>query len=394
MFARLWLAFSMLTGCWLQFSLPDSLSQPAINFEQVSVEYTFDREIFFSVSVEEPSTLIKQMEIVIHTPQQTLVENIPTADKTYTYRLDLAEMNLAAFSRLTYAYQIKTNDGEMLKSPDYTFLYGDNRFNWKTLEQTGYRLHWYSDSENVPQELVNISEKGLAAALQHFPTEAGPFFDLYLYDKGQPLHQALKLPATAQVIAHSLPEENIILLSADPASADFLIQLERQIPHEISHLIQHQTMGNAYDNLPLWLSEGVAGLSELYPNAQDEQRVLTAARNNTLLPIKDLCHAFPPDEAQNNLAYAQSAQFVGYLEGSYGQAGMQKLITTYGDGLDCEHGFSTALGTSLEQAEEDWKRERLNIPSNAFFMGHILPYLLTALLLVASTLFSLWFWRK
>ncbi|MCE1253647.1 MAG: hypothetical protein LWX83_08885, partial [Anaerolineae bacterium] len=350
-------------------------------------------EILFSIAVA-PAGQVKRLEIIIHSPLSTLVKEIPHPEKNVTYRLDLAGINLPAFSRLNYSYQAYDAGGKIHKSPDYTFLYGDNRFDWKTLDQNQFILHWYSGSNLLSEDLTSISQKGIQSALKHFPAQASPIFSLYLYDNSQALHQALKISGASQVIAHSLPEENILLLSVNATAPDIKIQLERQIPHEISHLIQRQVMAESYGNLPLWFSEGAAGLAELYPDAEDEKRVTDAAQKNALLSFKDLCLALPPDETQNSLAYAQSKQFVAFLEDSYGQPGMQNLVNVYHDGLDCEHGFKTALGLSLDQAEENWKRERLNIPSNAFFISNVLPYLITGMLLLASTLFSFWLWKK
>ena len=80
----------------------------------------------------------------------------------------------------------------------------------------------------------------------------------------------------------------------------------------------------------------------------------TAVSDQTLLPLADLCHTFPTDAQQTILAYAESDAFMRYLQATYGDEVVGRLIAAYGDGADCDSGIKRALGVSLAEAEADW----------------------------------------
>jgi hypothetical protein len=143
------------------------------------------------------------------------------------------------------------------------------------------------------------------------------------------------------------------LVSITPGALQ-LLDIERQIPHEITHVRLNQYLENGYHDIPVWLNEGIATLAESFPNS-DYKIIITAGyENHALFSFASLCESFPPNASDINMAYAQSDSFVRYIYQEYGANGLQSLLDAYKEGYSCENGPSESLGISLTQLERQW----------------------------------------
>ena len=365
-----------------------SLPAPAVEFSNSAVEYHFDQDITFTFQVS-PIDQVGEIWLAIQPSNAApLLRQIPVSPGLLTYRLDLKGLNLPPFSRPVFFFQAITTGGVTIQSKPYTFTYIDNRFAWKTLQQGNFKLHWYTDQPQLQQDLLRITRAGIDSALKAFPGSLVRPFDLYLYNNPQPLRQALHQPLDSAVIAHAIVESDVILVSdtADPLARSSY--LEQQVPHEITHLLQYQTLGSgAVANLPMWLSEGSATLAETYPDPEETIQLQNAVSAHSLIPISSLCQAFPGGE-KDLLAYAESASFVRFLQGTYGSTTFSALLNAYKNGLSCQKGIESAVGLPFSQIDETWRSETLHSPSAPFIFENISPYLLAGLLLVLVPLIS------
>ncbi len=160
------------------------------------------------------------------------------------------------------------------------------------------------------------------------------------------------------------------------------MEMERQIPHEIMHLVESQAAGDAYSSLPTWLTEGVASLAEIYPNPDFQRSLSKAAESDTLIPLNLLCNGFSHEASSAFLSYAESISFVRFLSERFGSSGLQTLIKKYQDGLGCSEGLQAAYGQSLDQLDAQWKEEVLGINAQVLAWKNLSPYLLLSLLLL------------
>ena len=107
------------------------------------------------------------------------------------------------------------------------------------------------------------------------PVQLDQTVRIYVYNTANDLKGAL--PGTQSWIAgQSAPDLGVILLSI-PIGPEDQLELERQLPHELMHVLLYRLLGEKTANLPAWLVEGLASISEIYPNpeyaaALDEQR--------------------------------------------------------------------------------------------------------------------------
>ncbi len=297
------------------------------------------------------------------------------ADGTAVYRYDARLNLLPPFARIAYWFDVTLTDGTSFTSPAFEFIYTDNRFPWQERAEGALRVHWYDGDAAFGAAVLDTARRGLDSALSLAPLQPTGTIDIYVYATAADLQGALVLGGQSWVAGHASPELGVAMLSVAPG-ADQGIFLERQAPHELAHILLYQSLGPNYNRLPVWLVEGLATNAELYPNPDLEATLAAAVDSNSLLPLSELCAAFPPDTGRAFLAYAQSKSFVRFLLDNFGTTGLSALISAYADGMDCEQGARRALEQPLSQLETRWRESTLGENRSGVVAANLFPYLL------------------
>lgn len=288
--------------------------------------------------------------------------------------IDLQEYPLQAFSEVGYWFQVTSADGEIYTSPRYSFTYLDNRYLWRMISGEPFTAHWYQGDLNFGKEVLNVSLEGLRKVQEILDIFFPNSIDIYVYEDAQTLQTALDPGGQAWVAGHANSQLGVIYLSLPPGP-DQRLEMERQIPHELMHIALSYTDAHAYANLPVWFNEGLASLAELYPNPEDQALLESAYSAEVLLSLDSLCESFPNDPQGISLAYAQSASFTNYLYKKHGQPGFNRLMAAYASGMSCETGIEEALGMSLTDLENAWKKENFTGLAVAKSIEEYLPWL-------------------
>jgi hypothetical protein len=148
-------------------------------------------------------------------------------------------------------------------------------------------------------------------------------------------------------------------------------------------------VGEKFNQQPVWLMEGMASDTELYPNPEFSRVLSQSAATQKLLPMESLCSIFPRDASSAFLAYAQSASFVHFIYKNYGASGMLKLIDNYQNGLGCAEGIDTSFGVPLSQLEYRWKQEELGMNPERLILRNLLPYILIFAVVFGAAAFTI-----
>ncbi len=319
---------------------------------------------------------------------------IPT-DGRLVYEMDLTGGALRPFATVSYWFQVKPAQGDPYKSPTFTFVYEDNRYSWQSLKEGLFNVHWSEGDLAFGQAVYNAAEAGLATiqTLLQLPQPADPI-DIYVYPRAKDLQSALELGGQAWVAGHASPDLGVVLVSIAPGPEQKL-QMEKQVPHELTHVLVYQKTQKGYDRQPVWLMEGLATSAEIYRNSDYSLALEAAKKNQSLLPIASLCTAFPQDASNAFLAYAESDSFTHFLLSNYGTTGLMRLINHYSDGMGCAEGFNAAFQISLSQAEKRWRQEILGIDVGLLAIVRLLPFIgLLGVILIATSLAGLFGRRK
>ncbi|MCS7009940.1 MAG: peptidase MA family metallohydrolase [Anaerolineales bacterium] len=389
MHISLLLLISVIMGLLLPTYAQAQQTTPEIH--HLTVEYVFGESVTFraqlvpAVNTQEAYLLF----LVQGEPTTHLIPVQPTADGFLEYRHSPHTAPLRPFAKIEYWFQVKYND-KLFSSERASFRYIDNRYPWQTLSDQRLSLHWYAGEMEFGQAAFDIARQGLAKAETYLGISLNSPMDIYIYASVADLQDALQLENISWVGGHSSPDLGVILVSIEPGPSE-KTEMERQIPHEIAHILLYQMTGPNYTRLPTWLVEGIASQFETTIN-QDYIQVLTYAKHmRSLLPINGLCGPFPPDVSGALLAYAESESFVRYLQTSYGTSGLQRLIYAYADGLGCEQGARHALGLSLSQLDLHWQQAVLGEKIAPVALQNLSPYFVLLLILLTIPLLPLLF---
>ena len=325
------------------------------------VRYTFGSEIDFWAALS-PENAARSPQVVVFWQAQgeTSTQQAPLSPEGDEFRVQVEASStlIRPFALVRYWFQVTFPDGETARSPRMTFRYEDNRFAWKTLESAPFQVHWYDGGVNFGQALLNEAQRALQASRGWLNSPLADTIHIYAYASPAEVQSALQLSGYNWVAGHTDPDLNVILVSLPPG-IDQDYEIGRQIPHELMHILVHHYLGADAVRLPSWLDEGLASNAERIPNPDYAYLLQETYAGGRLIPLADLCHGFPPNAADALLAYAEAQSFTTFLHGQYGRSGIEALLKTYADGVDCERAPQLALGKSLSQLEHTWIQQTL-----------------------------------
>jgi hypothetical protein len=317
--------------------------------------------------------------------EDTIVKEALVIDDLESFRID-AKLNMRPpafnpFELVTFWWQIDFEDGVSWTSPSDVFRYEDNRFRWQTRSDGQIFIHWIDGGADRGEDVLSLTNSSLESISQALGLIPPNNFALYIYPSAGDLQSGLQIGGMPWVEGQTLPELGVILLAA-PDDPEALITLERDIPHELTHLLLFERMQESYVHLPAWLSEGLATLQERQANPAYRFELEQALAADALLAMESLCSSFPISEQDALLAYAQSASFTQYLLDVYGMGGILQLLDAYQQGATCTGGIQRIYQRPLSQLESEWRTLHLQAPSTWQRILPILPWGLIFLLVV------------
>jgi len=371
-------------------------SQPAqVSITDLGVTYLFGESLSFQARILSTDTIKDVFLFIQPEGQDSITEKMTLSgqgDLSYIY--DLRQKPLPPFSKITYWYRVVLADGSQEENGKTVFSYDDNHFTWQQLEQDGFQVNWVDGDLAFGQTALNTAKAGLDSAHKYLPGNLPSPLRIFIYPNSDDLQAALQASQISWVAGHANPQLGIIMVTIAPGSEQRM-EMERQIPHEIMHMVEAQDAGDSYSSLPTWLTEGTASLAEIYPNPDFQRSLSKAAESGTLIPLNMLCNGFSHEASSAFLSYAESISFVRYLSDSFGSSGLQKLIQKYQDGLGCSEAVQAAYGQSFDQLEARWKQEVLGINAQVLAWKNLSPYLLLSLLLLLPPIgLGMWGRRK
>jgi len=370
-----WLSILFIALQLLQPAPPTlaSPAAPAVDFVNSEPDANFGVDVSFHVNITSSQALEKVFLYIKPQGQDAAFYPMTfTPQGEAVYRLELARQPLRAFSKIDYYYRVSLASGEDVVSKTFNFEYKDKRFDWKELENQNFKVYWYNREIDFGQTALNIAQTGLESAAKLVPASLTAPIRIYIYASTTDL-QSTRLGAQPWVAGHASPDLHLVMVSISSGPSQRL-ELERQLPHEITHILQYDAYGEQAKDLPIWLLEGTASVAELYPNADYASVLQSAVQQNQLMSIESLCAEFPRDASSAFLAYAQSQSFVRFLYRKYGATHLQSLYEQYHNGLGCKQGVESVYGVALPELEYRWRLEELGVNPAALIAQNLLPY--------------------
>jgi hypothetical protein len=353
------------------------------------VEYTFGGELIFQIEIES-EVPVSQITLVLQAPgiPSFVGEVLFISPGQAQFVYDLAQRPLPAFSNITYSYHLTLENGESVETPGYSFTYLDNRYNWQELIEEPFHIYWYEGEIILAQEVLDAAVSGLDQVLELLqqPAENKPIV-IFIYSSEEELQSTLASVGQTWVGGHADPGLGSIVVSLPPG-VDQSLEIQRLIPHEITHILLYRFMGNEYQYLPAWFNEGLASQMEAFSHPDYDLVLEKAEGERGLIPFAHLCIAFPVDSDLALLSYAQSNSMLDYIQREYGVTGIQAMIFAYDQGVSCERGVEVALGTTLEELENDWKQDVFSRGRYLTYIFVLSGFLLILLIFLGVFIFS------
>lgn len=341
-----------------------SLANTARAVEQIEIQnpeaiYTFGQSVTFSGTYTGEGAIAGATvfwQIVGEERARQATASIRGGDIAYSHQINRSPIR--PFSTVSYWFGIKFDNGDFAISETFSFEYTDNRFEWQSRQTREFSIYWAEGDLGFAQQALDAARASVQQAQNYLPVAATRLegIRIYIYPSAAGLQSALQLAGFEWVAGHADPKLDTVLISI-PAGPSQGQELERQIPHELMHLMVYQYLeqtDGSYRMIPVWLNEGLASSLEMSSSTDYAMALIEAYNENRFFPMQSLCISFPTGAREVIQAYAQSTAFVRYLHQQFGATGLQTLLQNYGDGLECERGIEVALGIGLGQLEQNW----------------------------------------
>ncbi|MBI5080235.1 MAG: hypothetical protein HZB17_02875 [Chloroflexi bacterium] len=343
-------------------NLQSPILQSSLTFESFSVTHTFGSQITFNVTAKSDADVTAAAVLMRSgdSDRTEVIQASVTPSKNFKGQVtrELQAQPISPFTTITYSWRLTDSQGRTFTSAEQTYTYDDNRFKWQTLERGAIIAHWYTGDLTFGQYIADTGFKSLERVSRFINAPLPPKVNVYVYANLNDLQSSLRLIGRTWVSGYADPKIGVVMVAASP---DLIgrSDLERDVPHELAHIMIYQATRSGYDRMPVWLDEGLAVNSELQPRPDFAAALSEAVKNNSLIPIASLCGSFGNERA--HLSYAESASLVRYiLDRRGGAVKIKGLLNAYRDGATCEGGVQQELKVSLIDLQTDWQREVLN----------------------------------
>jgi len=168
----------------------------------------------------------------------------------------------------------------------------------------------------------------------------------------------IKIVNSDMISAFAIPERRLIVID-DSKTLLHPLDTKLIVMHEMCHLILgHHVPRN---NLPKWLNEGISqwvsgGASEILNPASINILKRAFISGNTL-PFARLFKTFPSDRNSFILSYEQSRSIVEYIEETYGNGSIQRIVGKLAGGTGFNKTIEEELSVDFPTLEREWKKE-------------------------------------
>jgi hypothetical protein len=191
------------------------------------------------------------------------------------------------------------------------------------------------------------------------------------------------LPGYADGIA--FPEAGLILLTLTEPETFLRPDMQAVLTHELSHVALFRAVRGAA--LPRWFSEGVAVQQARESSFNRTRTLWEGTLRGGLLSLDALSNAFPVRHSDIDLAYAESADFVGFMmSGGDERARFRSLLRELAQGAAFPDAIQTAYHVPLGYMEREWRATLTQRFGRwpVLFMGLTSIWVLGAVLLVVG----------
>ena len=357
MFRRVQFAFLLVFAAFLIIDPLEAAAQenPPLRVISINIENDYPDGLTFRIHAEADSPIIKIMLYFkeqgdISTTRQP-VEFESGTEVITSFTWDTSRITVAPSSPIFFYWILEDEQGNKFTTPEELVYFDDLRFPWVEVSDPELVVRWYEGSDTFGQFIYETARQSLTRMEDQTGEELTfPIYVLVYANKED--FASWHFFVDDWVGGQAFTPLGITTEIISPySSPDWILDV---IPHEIAHLFFYQVMDSPLASWPNWLNEGLAQYYEATDPLPALERVESAARRETLLPLISLTGGFGRDPDQVRLSYDESLSVVIFILETWGEAGLQSLIEVFRTGENPRPAIETALGLTWEEFEADW----------------------------------------
>ena len=247
-----------------------------------------------------------------------------------------------------WRWELVGADGRVWETEPQVWRYEDPRFEWRSLRSGVLEVAYY-DSQAVAQQML---DEGAAALAQMAPflglAELIPM-KVYVWANSEDAREVERV--------QSEEFEEAVITGGTRVLAD-LVHIYTPsrwvVRHELTHVLTKLAGEGPYGDLPAWLDEGMATLSEGDWFSRRGGALNFAISTDTVLSLRSM--ESPSNiPGQVDIFYGQSAAIVDYLLQEYGNAKMHELFAIFKEGSSAEAALVAVYGLTRNELDNEWR---------------------------------------
>ncbi len=268
----------------------------------------------------------------------------------WTWDLTLSEI-LPPGTEIWWQWQLHDSSGATSLTEVKKFTVEDPAFNWQKLQQGNVTVYWDEGSESfgaflLKETVTSLPRLAAASGIQY----TGKVRLMVYPSAREVLNAAPRLPDWIGGV--TFPEYGTVMVGIAPGETKWA---ESVIPHELQHLVTSRRVFNCQGNdLPTWLSEGLAILAEGPVGFRDTGLVMKALEQNNLTALVLLKKGFSSDSAITAQDYAESGMVASYLIDTYGSQKMDKVLGLFQSGTPLDSALLEVYGLDTQGIDDAW----------------------------------------
>jgi hypothetical protein len=236
---------------------------------------------------------------------------------------------------------------------------------WQELSDKHFKVyHKSSIGDEMPRQILNKAEEYYTRIADRIGY--GRYRNFWTWEDRVPIvyfpsqeeyRRATKQPEWSKGFSVShLSSVTLRMIVTFKGQDSFLVGT---LPHEISHLILHDFIGQDKD-IPLWFDEGIAQLEEQREDRDYRTilaRVVVSGHSLPFPYLQAIRPGMPMDQRQGSIFYAESLYIVDFLVKTYGKEAFINLCRGLRDGKSFEESLKSAYYPSLDSSaklEDAW----------------------------------------
>jgi hypothetical protein len=348
----------ILAGSSLAGLVQPATAQTGVEFTSLAAEVEFPTSIEFSMSarsgvdVERVQVFWRAAGSAATTMADASFQNDRSLEATYS--ADMTVRYLPPGLDVHYYFIVTTRSGETFQSPPETLFYIDTRFEWNSMQAGLVNVWWNQGSDEYAGEVAHSANRTLLLLKNEFGITTSEPVRIVMYGNDRDFSSALRPNSAEWIGGVAYSSLSLIIANVRPGT-NAEREIDRMIPHEISHVVMHHASVNPYNSPPPWLDEGLATFVQAVDDPRLAPALDRAVRDGRLIPIGALRSSFPLDPDQALLSYAESLSIVTYLVEAYGQDAVGELATVYQQEVTHDEAVERVLGKTVEDLDADWK---------------------------------------